>query len=305
MFSYRISGLNVASEVAFGGTIAASAVDMVDVHVRQGSVPDALDQPTHSGPNWQIAGDRLLLEVPGVVRMLVTAGGEILFETLEGTTPDDAAIFLSGTGMGMILHQRGLLVLHASAVRVGEKAVLFCGASGAGKSTIAAALGEAGYDLVADDFAAISLRDGVAFVEPDGRQHKLWQQAIERLDLGGRNAGAVRSNLSKFYVEPSRATDGALPIGGIFQLREARPPHVAGIERPNIVDAGLILRRNAYRPAMVKRLNQQQLYFAGAATLISAGVYTLTRPLGFQHLPVAVGWLEGHWAGTGLTKYVQ
>ena len=305
VFFYLISGLNVASEVAFGGMIERSAAAIADVSIRGGPVPEKLEQASHSGPNWQIDGEQLLLEVPGIVRMLVIAGREIIFETIEGTTAEDAAIFLSGTGVGMVLHQRGQVVLHASAVRVGDKAVLFCGASGVGKSTMAAALGEAGYDLVADDFAAIMIRDRVAMVEPDGRQHKLWQNAIERLDLAARSAGAVRSSLAKFYVEPSRAATEPLPLGAIFQLREARPPHTPGIARPNIVDAGLIVRRNVYRPAMVKRLNQQNLYFASAATLIEAGVYTLTRPLGFQHMPEVVGWLEAHWSADRSMKHAR
>ena len=300
MFSYRISGLAVASEVAFSGLIETRESEFPDASVRRGIVPSDLENASDVGPNWQIAGSRLLLEIPGVVRMLVSAGREIVFATIGETTEHDAAIFLSGTGIGMLLHQRGRLVLHASAVRVGDRAVLFCGASGAGKSTLAAALGACGHDLVADDFAAISMLEGQAFVEPDSRQHKLWQHAIDKLDMGDRRGGPVRTTLAKFYVEPSATVIEPLPVGAIFQLREARPPHAPGIARPNIVDAGLIVRRNAYRPAMVKRLGQQDLYFAGAAALARTGVFTLTRTLGFQHMPTVIGWLEDHWSADGL-----
>jgi hypothetical protein len=67
-----------------------------------------------------------------------------------------------------------------------------------------------------------------------------------------------------------------------------------------MVDAGLIVRRNAYRPAMVKRLGQQEVYFANSAALVQAGVFTLTRRLGFEHLPDTLAALERHWADCGI-----
>jgi hypothetical protein len=300
-FFYRISGLNVASDIAFAGMIATPAAESIDVRIRRGALPASLPAAAYRGPNWQITERQLLLEIPAIARLLVSDGEEIVFEAAEGVSEPDIEIFLSGTGIGMALHQRDRIALHASAVRVGDKAVLFCGGSGVGKSTIAAALGERGYDLVTDDLAAITMRDSIAFVESDGRRHKLWQHAIDGLNLGARRAGAVRSCLAKFHVEPSRMVTDALAVGAVYHLREARPPHAEGIARPNMVDAGLIVRRNAYRPAMVKRLGQQELYFANSAALVQAGVFTLTRRLGFQHLPDTIAALESHWADRGIT----
>ncbi|MBO9499207.1 MAG: hypothetical protein J7483_07100 [Novosphingobium sp.] len=300
MHFYRIAGLNVASDVAFAGMIATPPFDAADVRVRRGSPPASLDDPTHRGPNWQIADGRLLLSVPGIVKMLVSGGDEILFEPEAEVAEADTEIFLSGTGIGMLLHQRDQMVLHASAVRVGDRAVLFCGASGAGKSTLAAALGERGYALVTDDLAAIVLRNGKPHVEPDGRRHKLWQHAIDGLDLGARRSGAVRASLAKYHVEPAAVAGTALPVAAVYHLREARPPHPRGIERPNIVDAGLIVRRNAFRPAMVKRLGQQRIYLESAGALVAAGVFTLTRPLGFAQVSTDLDALEAHWADIGL-----
>lgn len=299
-FFYRISGLNVASDLAFAGMIGTPAVGSVDVRIRRGILPASLSSATANGPNWQIAERQLLVEVPAVVRLLVSNGEEILYEPAEGISDADVEIFLSGTGIGLVLHQRGQVALHASAVRVGDKAILFCGASGAGKSTIAAALGERGYDLVTDDIAAVVMQEGAACVESDGRQYKLWEQAIDGLGLGARRGGAVRSCLAKFHVDASGSAIDALAVGAIYQLREARPPHDEGIAHPNMVDAGLIVRRNAYRPAMVKRLGQQELYFASSAALVQAGVFTLTRRLGFEHLPDTIAALESHWAACGI-----
>ena len=306
LFSYRVSGLRVASDLALPGLIPAEsgAGCDADIVIRSGDVPTELDGATARGPSWQLAGDQFLLTVPGVIRMLLIGGREILFATESGVSAEEAAIFLSSTGFGILLHQRGRIVLHASAVRVKDSAVLFCGPSGAGKSTLAAALVDAGHDLVTDDVCGISIRaDGAPWVEPDGRQLKLWQNSIERLSLGDRRAAAVRPAIEKYYVEPRAATEAALPLAAVYVLREARPPHAPGIARPNIVDAGLMVRNNAYRPALVRRMEQMELYFQAAAVIAQrAGVFTLTREFTFKQFPVVIGWLEAHWRELGLLE---
>ena len=306
LFSYCVSGLRVASELALPGLIPGEAGGNgnADIVIRSGAVPTELEGATASGPSWQLAGDRFLLTVPGVIRMLLIGGREMLFATENGVSAEEAAIFLSSAGFGILLHQRGRIVLHASAVRVQDSAVLFCGPSGAGKSTLAAALVDAGHDLVTDDFCGISIHaDGTPWVEPDGRQLKLWQNSIERLSLADRRAAAVRPAIEKYYVEPRTATEAALPLAAVYVLREARPPHAPGISRPNIVDAGLMVRNNAYRPAMVRRMAQMDLYFQAAATIAQrAGIFTLTREINFARFPAVIGWLEAHWRELGLLE---
>jgi len=110
-------------------------------------VPASLDDASKKGATWQIAGDRFLFQVPGVARFLLRGGREILFEAAPGVQAGDVSAFVIGTVFGILLHQRGEIVLHASAVRVNDRAVLFCGPSGAGKSTLAAALAQRGFPL--------------------------------------------------------------------------------------------------------------------------------------------------------------
>jgi hypothetical protein len=303
--SYLVSGLAVSSDMALSGLIPlAGSSTEPDVVIRGGPVPDSIEGATAGGPNWQLAGDRFLFRVPGVIRMLLTGGREIVYVAEGDEKPGEAAVFVSGTGFGILLHQRGRIVLHASAVRVGGGAVLFCGPSGAGKSTLAAALVRAGHDLVTDDFCGITIdAGGVPWVAPDGRHLKLWQNAIERLALDGRRAGPVRPAVEKYYVEPRAATAEALPLSAIYVLREALPPLAAGIDRPNVVDAALAVRNNAYRPPLVQHMAQADLYFAAAAAVAQrAGIFTLTRELKFPQMPSVLEWLEAHWRELGLTE---
>lgn len=312
MYHYVISGLRVESDHAMPGLIETDSVaGAPDVRLRRGEVPTELAGSTISGPTWQMADGQFLLHIPGIVRMVLDGGTTITWECEGETRPEDAAIFVTGSGFGLLMHQHGRSILHASAIDVGGRAVLFCGPSGAGKSTLAAALAAKGFGHVADDQCVLSaLSGGSALVHPDGRSHKLWEQAIDKLNLLDRSGPAVRSELRKFYVQPGRASSAPLPLAAIYVLAEARAPDLAKGERVaitplNLADAALMVRANAYRPAMVERLGQGGLYLETAAAAMRAGgVFRLTRPMAFGDMEGVLAALEAHWQDSGVMERV-
>ena len=312
MFHYVMSGLRVESDCAMPGLIEADSDEGTpDIRLCRGEVPTELAVSTNSGPNWQMAERQFLLRIPGIVRMVLDGGSAITWQCEGATQPEDAAIFVTGSGFGLLMHQHGRSILHASAVEVCGKAVLFCGPSGAGKSTLAAALAARGFGHVADDQCVLSgLSEGAALVHPDGRAHKLWEQAIDQLNLADRSGPAIRSEVRKFYVQPDRASITPLPLAAIYVLAEARAPDLAKGERVaitslNLADAALMVRANAYRPAMVERLTQGGLYLeAAAAAMRTGGVFRLIRPMVFTDMDDVIGALCAHWQDIGLMERV-
>jgi hypothetical protein len=301
VYFYRISGVSVSSDIELPGLFPAP-LGACDVAIRRGPVPRTLDDAVAAGPIWAMTSDTFLLRVPGIGRFLINEGHTLVYEAEPGEARGDIVVFLMGTAFGILLRQRGLAVLHASSVRVNGAAMLFLGPSGAGKSTLAAALGQRGYPLLTDDFCVVSLdAGGTPLMHPDGRLHKLWAQAISRLDLDRRRGNAVRGHLEKFYVEPAHATisDAPLPVGPVYVLREARATLPPGIQRPNIVDAALLLRQNAFRARVARKMGQHGLYLQIAAAISNrAGVFQLTREMDFAALPEVIAGLERHWAGS-------
>lgn len=71
-----------------------------------------------------------------------------------------------GMNLQMALGQRGLLLLHASGVERGGRAVLMTGISGAGKSTLAVLLMARGWRLMGDEFILIDPVTGLAHAFP-------------------------------------------------------------------------------------------------------------------------------------------
>ncbi len=300
MFFYRAAGLVIASDIELPGWALRSGGPS-DASIRGRPVPRALEGARERGPTWELSDDRLLLRIPGVARFLLSDGREIDFEAEDGVLSRDLAIFLTDTVFGLLLHQRRRVVLHASAVEVAGKAVLFSGESGAGKSTLAAAMAERGFPLLTDDVCVITVEPSpVAFSA--GQQLKLWQRAIAALGMEDRRGAPVRGGLQKYFIQCPAATAESLPLGAVYVLRPLRPPLVAGIERPNVVDATLLLQRDAYRPLMVQRMGQRADYFRAATRIANAvGLFCLTRPLDFDALGPVVAQLEHHWRGLGLT----
>lgn len=80
-------------------------------------------------------------------------------------TPDDGGVIVLAYPVdeylsSRLLARRGGMILHASSVKVGERALLFLGHSGAGKSTIAEFASSAGAEVLTDDRTIVTLDQG-------------------------------------------------------------------------------------------------------------------------------------------------
>jgi hypothetical protein len=304
LYNYHVSGLSLMSDLeltGFGATAAPAGP--ADVVIRAAPVPLALADPIRTGPNWAMAPGAFLLRVPGVVRFLLQVGRRIDYEAETGAAPGDVAAFAMGGALGILLQQRGLIVLNAASVVVDGRAMVFMGGSGAGKSTLAAGLEARGYPVVADDLCCIGMGPGGwPRLVGDGAQLKLWDAAIEALGLDARRGPPVRAALRKFHLHRAALTPGeaALSVGRVYAVREARAPFAPGITQPNIVDANLLVRRWAYRAPLVDLMDQAGAYFAAAVAFGNGGgVYLLSMPAGFDALGGALDDLERHWSGHG------
>jgi hypothetical protein len=295
---YHISGLTVVSEMVLAGAIAhTDAISNPDVAIRHAPVPVRLDEATASGPTWEMQGRTFLLRVPHLARFLITAGREIVVELEPSVTERDASGFVLGTAFGILLHQRGALVLHGSAVAKNGRAIAICGHSGAGKSTLAAALCGDGCEFVTDDICVVSL-DGERrpVVLPDGRQLKLWRESIDRLDLAARQGDAVRETFAKYFIEPQMSVAAPPHLSAIYVLREYRPPLKEGIEPLALPDAIRALDYQAYRPGLRDKIGQKPEMLAQAAAMLRhTKVFLLIHPRGFEHMARTVASVREHW----------
>ncbi|MDX8394562.1 MAG: hypothetical protein R8K21_08285, partial [Mariprofundales bacterium] len=127
--------------------MTTDSTDHNDLTIKYGEVSAAgLEQPKKFTPFFQCAKDNLWLNVPDIARFLISNGNSITVESAKNSDPQSIRLFLLGSCLGAILHQRGMLILHANAIRFDDGCVLFAGTSGQGKSTLAAAFHHRGHD---------------------------------------------------------------------------------------------------------------------------------------------------------------
>lgn len=282
-FSYRISGLELRSELPLAEMIAADTSVASDIEFRRSAVAASLESPLRKGPDWELTESQFLFWVEDLGRFLVSNGHTIDVELRDGADPLEASPFLTGLGLSALLLQRGGLSLHASAVSRDGGAIALCGESGAGKSTLAAALCQAGWDFVSDDVCHIErLADGRPVVWPDGRRFKLFEQSIETLALEHRRGREVRAGLGKHYVTPSSQPTTAITLDAIYALRYHDEPDTSCV-RLSPLNASQLLLTESHCRFVARAIARSRNHLEVSAAIASrVPVFLLKRPRGLS-----------------------
>lgn len=290
---YRLFGLNLRSEIGLAGLAPSVEAGTADVEIGLGSLP-----PGESPPGYSQTPDGTLLTVSKVGRYLIRDGREIVIDPAPGASERNLRLFLLGSAVGALLHQRGLLPLHANAIDLGGRAVAFSGHSGAGKSTIAAWFHDRGYPILADDVCVIGFDEvGRALAYPGIPRLRLWREALE---ASGRDSGAYdRSfdDMDKFDVPTASAERlDPIPLAAVYLLRKAEEEagHPA-IERLSGIDAVDTLMSNTYRGGYLKTIGRTAEHLAACLRIVRAvPVFRARRLWGFDRFDEQAGRLHDH-----------
>jgi hypothetical protein len=196
---YQIFGLTLDSDMALPRLALGSAAHgQVDVRIKLAPVAkEGLPSPTMSYPRVQLAPQSVWFSIDAVGRFLVTNGERILVDPNEGADMQTVCLYVLGSCLGAIVHQRKQLILHGNAIKVGEGAVIFTGPSGIGKSTTAAGFHKRGYPILADDLSVIDQSNRVL---PSYPQIKLWADTIKQLNYDSTEFERIRLEVDKFEM---------------------------------------------------------------------------------------------------------
>jgi len=152
---YKAYGLTISSEIELP-ELEPSAPASVDVLITVGRIDLPKPSP-ETGTAFRFEPQQQYLAWQTVGAFLITDACRIEVEPAPDVDDALLAFPLLGPVMALLLHQRGLLILHASAIAVGGKSAVFMGDKGAGKSTTASAMIRAGHRLLTDDVVALDL----------------------------------------------------------------------------------------------------------------------------------------------------
>jgi hypothetical protein len=270
MNAYCSYGLSVRSAIALPELVQAEIGSAAaDVVIRVG--PVELDSPDGaglvSGPS--ISADSMRFMCEGVGRFAINGGREIVVDQLPNADPRSIRFEIIGMAMAVLLHQRGMLVLHASVVAVAGGAVAFLGASGDGKSTTAACLIRRGNTLVCDDIAPVDFTsDDRPRVFPAYPEMRLWPETAESFGLDSSALPEVYDGTTK---RVRRAAEGfataSLPLRRIYVL--ASGPRHAVVPLPPATAVAELLR-HSYVANLLRQTGTAAAYFRQCARLAQA-----------------------------------
>ena len=301
IYHYDVAGLSVASECQLQLPPIEEPSAAPDIAIRRGRIDD---QAFHDSPQlggWQIAEDQALLSIDQIGRFLLVGDRTIVVEEAPGATEAMVRSFLAGSVFGALCHRRGILPLHASAVEAADGgAAAFVGKSGAGKSTMLAALARRGHRVLTDDvcFLRVGPR-GEALVWPGVSRIRLWQDSLDALAFDPASAERVGRQIDKFEVFPSQPVARPAPrrLRQVFQLSDASEPAEEGFTQL-VGSAGLsAIWQNIYRPGLAKRLGREADVFAVAGRIATdVAVFEFKRIRDFARLEQTVRQIEAYLA---------
>ena len=258
----------------------AAAEAPPDVVVRFGAVPATLEGATGKGVLYQATSNRFLLAMDGVARYLVQDGREIVIEPSPASLESDVRVFLLGTCLGALLHQRGLLVLHAGAIHTEQGAVLFTGPSGSGKSTLIGELLRRGHTMMADDVCGVALDPaGAPLVLPGYPRTRLWADAAQELEHDISVMVRTRPTLEKYeHQVAEQFWDRPAPLLGIYLLTTVNRDELKLEPEPRLRTFRVMLQ-NTYRQKFLDGLQMRAVHFdLIAAVARQTGVTRVVRP---------------------------
>jgi hypothetical protein len=201
---------------------------------------------------WKATGSRYLrlAYFDGSQFWLDREGTQVWATWPANLTLEDAATYLLGPVLGLLLRLRGVTCLHASAAAFGENAVAFVGSEGAGKSTTAAALARRGHAILSDDVVTLAERDGSFFIHPAYPYLCLWPESVESLYGSAEALPQFSANYEKRCLSLGKQelqfAQQALPLAGIYILGDRRGDPAPLIEELTPQRAFLALVANTF-----------------------------------------------------------
>jgi len=294
MRSHRLFGINLTSDFPFSfqlGAGSAPADTMFSVCPDPPAVPAVPAMAGGSAFRLYRAPGFEVLQEPGLLDFCFRPG-RIDCHLLDPRYEFLIELRLLGPVLTHWLESRGLPVLHSSAVAANGRAAAFLSTHGAGKTGLAAALMQAGCDLLTDDLLPIEERDGKFLGRSGYPQMRMWPDEAVHFLGGCEGLPLVHPELSKRRVPVGpdgfgTFCDRPLPLSCLY-VPERLPDCEAPVEIHEISrrDALIELVRHSFSPYLVEAAGLQPSRFDFFARLVrEVPVRRLSYPSGFDRLP--------------------
>lgn len=278
MYYYTAYGLSIKSFFELSELRPSEEVAETDIVVERGDVAEV---PESVDGKWirriQASPDQCRVTYESYGTFLIRNGTHVLFDPDSNDVVEkrETRHLLQTQIFGLLLHQRGRLVLHASAASINGKAAIFLGPSGAGKSTMAAAIGTEGYTVLEDDVVSVRIEGGTPVVDPGVPKLRLSQQITGPLDLDSKQLLADHLNENKKFMNVDGETE-SVPLKRCYILQTGTE---LGIEKVDAKEGLLHLISNTYVQGFLPEMGSQADHLHQTSNVVERVPFRiLTRP---------------------------
>lgn len=288
-YTCSLYGLSVSTELPLEG--APSKGGSPDIVVRFGPARALATRPPRPGC-FEASSEAVFLGTLGGGVVLARQGRELV---VEGDDHEALASLVLGQGLAAILHQRGVLTLHASAAATESGAIAFLGRQGAGKSTTVAAVVGRGGRLITDDVLAV--RDlGTSVPSAAGGYPFLKITEPTALALDEDPAGLPPAYSAGAKWKKAFATASVSePLRVVYVLEPGANLHA---QRLPTLDAFRHVARHAFTGAIARSTRTGDRCLQRYAALARAvPVFRLTVPRSLSELPRLADYVVTHARG--------
>ncbi|QJQ94015.1 MULTISPECIES: hypothetical protein [Halomonadaceae] len=286
-FYYNTYGLTVSSQIELPELPAIEQCTDPEIEILTQKVDEELEGATFSGSWLQISDESCQLKLEGISRYRIEKGQRILLDRRiprdpeKEVVPGDIRLYLLGSALGILLHQRNWLPLHVSALSTPDGVWAFTGHSGAGKSTLGAWLHYSQeWPLVTDDVAVIKPHEELPYLYPGPPRVKLWKDALAALGIDKQGLTRDLTRTDKYHLTLSKGFQRQpQPLKALVMLERGEDGEEATLTKMKGIEAFKIVMATLYRPEVGREFNSSESLLQNISRLAGQiEVYRFRRP---------------------------
>jgi hypothetical protein len=279
---YRLYGLQIQSNFSIPALTEISSLGFnpnVTIQlVSDGCIDDFMPKEVAQQPiALRIEPTDALVYLYNAGVYLIQGGCKIVIVSAPQACSQNICQALLGIVMAVLLYQRGLYILHASTAAIHGMAISVLGDSGAGKSSVLAALLAQGFQGIVDDLTALRLEPHTAWAYPGVPHVKLAPEVANSLGLP---VSALQSQDESYFSFSSAHQSSAFPLRHLYILEYGSQFLIEPIPSQQAI---IELWRYAGLKSVLKLRNRY--HFNQVASLAKTTcLYRLRRPRDLQKL---------------------
>ena len=294
--NYYVYGLNIKSEIEIEEFVKLDDIDNKDVvSISYGKMSDEIKEEIKQGKRIKLSNNKIWFHINDIASYCVTDGNKIEVELCDNADMKLMKIYVMCSCLGFIMIQKKMIAIHGGVIEMDDKAVIFTGDRGAGKSTLTTALRERGYKFISDDVAGVKI-DKVPYVMPGFPYQKLCESAMDKFGYDKEAFTSFMSDKEVKYIVPAmdEFVSEKRELVSIVKLTvgdvdEVTIEELRGSEKlNNIIE-------NIYRGEYIKHLGKMDpIYFKQCVDIAkNIRFFKITRPANQFTVDTQIDLIEG------------